>query len=103
MLKMSHINDIREAYRLGSKVAQIARDFHVDEKTVRKYIRRTDFSPALPLPETRPSRLDPYKSQNLAWLAEDRARNTLQTRHFMLQFIFKLNRKNPVDKTVLVT
>ena len=36
MLTMSQINEIREAFELGKKVSQIARQIEVDEKTVRK-------------------------------------------------------------------
>lgn len=68
---MPEINDIREAYASGSRISQIARDFHVDEKTVRKYIRKEDFSPTVPSPEERESKLDPYKEKIQSWIDSD--------------------------------
>lgn len=71
MLNMSQINNIREAYAETGKVAPVARKFHVDEKTVRKYIRKEDFSPQPPISEERESRLDPYKAQIQEWIDAD--------------------------------
>lgn len=68
---MSQINEIREAYETGDKVSQIARELKVDEKTVRKYLKQEDFSPVMPIPEDRESRLDPYKPQIQQWLDGD--------------------------------
>jgi transposase len=68
---MSQINDIREAFAVVGKVSEVAREFKVDEKTVRKYIRQEDFSPQPPLPKERESRLDPYKAQIQEWLDGD--------------------------------
>lgn len=68
---MSQINDIREAYAETGKVAPVARKFQVDEKTVRKYIRKEDFSPKLPIPGERESRLDPYKAKIREWVDAD--------------------------------
>ena len=64
---MSQINDIREAYAETGKVAPVARKFQVDEKTVRKYIRKEDFSPKLPIPGERESRLDPIRKIEWIW------------------------------------
>lgn len=61
MLTMSKINEIRESFEQGKKVSQIARELEVDEKTVRKYLKQENFSPAMPIAEERISRLDPYK------------------------------------------
>jgi transposase len=71
MLTMSQINNIREAFELGKKISQIAREFKVDDKTVRKYLKQQDFSPAMPVAEERESRLDPYKPQIQEWLDGD--------------------------------
>ena len=71
MINMSQMNDIREAYAETGKVAPVARKFQVDEKTVRKYIRKEDFSPKLPITEERESRLDPYKAQIREWIDAD--------------------------------
>ena len=87
---MSQINDIREAYAETGKVAVVARKFQVDEKTVRKYIRKEDFSPRPPIPEERESRLDPYKAQIREWLEADnnvwhKQRHTAQRIHDRLK------------------
>ena len=37
MLKMSHINYIRDLHNCGFKIGEIAEKTHVDPKTVRKY------------------------------------------------------------------
>lgn len=71
MQSMSQINEIREAFELGKKVSQIAREFGIDEKTVRKYLKQQDFSPTIPVTEERESRLDPYKPQIQEWLDGD--------------------------------
>jgi hypothetical protein len=41
MLTMSQINEIREDFEMGKKVSQIAREFEVDEKAVRKSLLST--------------------------------------------------------------
>lgn len=71
MLIMSQINEIREAFEMGKKVSQIAREFEIDEKTVRKYLKQEDFSPTMPVAEERESRLDPYKPKIQEWLDGD--------------------------------
>jgi transposase len=72
MLNMSRIHDIKELSREGYTVAEIARKENIDEKTVRKYLSRSDFSPSLPRQKEWPSKLDPYKGVIDGWLAEDR-------------------------------
>ena len=42
---MPQIQGIREQYREGSSVAELARIYGVDPKTVRKYLKHDDFSP----------------------------------------------------------
>lgn len=87
---MSQINDIREAYASGSRISQIARDYLVDEKTVRKYLKQEDFSPRVPTQEEHESRLDPYKEQIREWLDGDdnvwyKQRHTAQRIHDRLK------------------
>ena len=60
---MSQINHIRELARDGYKVAEIARKTGVDEKTVRKYKAKSDFSPKVPVTRVVPSGLDPFKAK----------------------------------------
>lgn len=70
-MRMSQINEIREAFELGKKVSQIARELEIDEKTVRKYLKQENFSPTIPVAEERESRLDPYKPRIQEWLDGD--------------------------------
>lgn len=71
MLNMSQINCIRDRRKEGYSIAQIAREFHVDEKTVRKYLEKDDFSPRIPETVAKSSKLDQYKERVLEWLTED--------------------------------
>ena len=71
---MPQIQGIRERYREGSSVAEIARTFGVDPKTVRKYLKQDDFSPKPPEKMIKESILDPYKPLINAWLLEDQGR-----------------------------
>jgi len=68
---MPQIQGIREQYREGSSVAELARTYGVDPKTVRKYLKQDDFSPKPPEKMTKESILDPYKPLIDSWLLED--------------------------------
>lgn len=86
MLKMSHINDIKELARQGMTIAEISRTLQVDPKTVRKYIEQTDFSPTMAALTPKASILDPYKGTIDSWLAADlnrwhKQRHTAQRVH----------------------
>ena len=72
MLNMSQINEIRELAKKGYKVAQIARNQNVSEKTVRKYLQKEDFSPKPPQAMELPSKLDRYKETIDAWILSDK-------------------------------
>ncbi len=69
---MSQVNCIRDKRKDGCSIAEIAREFSIDEKTVRKYLKKKDFSPKLPEKKEFPSKLDPYKEQILQWMEEDK-------------------------------
>lgn len=71
MLKMPQVNCIRDLSNSGYRVSEISKKLGIDRKTVRKYLKQEDFSPVPPLPNQRPSKLDPYKPKILEWLAED--------------------------------
>jgi len=71
---MPQIQGIREQYREGSSVAELARIYGVDPKTVRKYLKHDDFSPKPPEKMTKESILDPYKPLIDSWLLEDQGR-----------------------------
>ena len=68
---MSTIESIRNLDKEGMSVAQIAEKEKVSEPTVRKYLAMEDFSPQLPVKQTRGSKLDPYKSLIDGWLTAD--------------------------------
>lgn len=70
---MSQVNDIKEMAKAGYRVSEIARSLEIDEKTVRKYKDKEDFSPQAPIRKVRPSKLDPYKSRIDSYLQEDSA------------------------------
>jgi transposase len=55
-------------------VAELARIYGVDPKTVRKYLKQDDFSPKPPEKMTKESILDPYKPLIDSWLLEDQGR-----------------------------
>jgi len=60
--------------REGHSVAEISREIDVDEKTVRKYLKQSDFSPRPPEKSRRASRLDAHKHLIDTWLEEDQKR-----------------------------
>ena len=72
MLNMSQIDVIREMARKGCRLTEITRATGHDPKTVRKYLKMDDFSPRPPVKRVYASKLDPYKAQIDAWLAEDK-------------------------------
>jgi len=58
--------------RAGCSVAEISRETGVSEPTVRKYIRKTDFSPTVPAKKKASSILDEHKPVVDMWIEEDR-------------------------------
>lgn len=75
MLNMTQTNNIRAAFfSEGNNISQIARDFKVDRKTVRKCINREDWNEQVPTVEAKPlhPKLEPYKSQIDEWLMADK-------------------------------
>jgi len=58
------IKDYHEQHHLT--VAQIARELHLDERTVARWLAAGKFQPRQVAP--RPSKLDPYKKQIVRWL-----------------------------------
>ena len=77
---MPKVQDIRKMARAGCSVAEISRETGVSEPTVRKYIRKADFSPAVPAKKKAPSMLDEHKPVVDMWIEEDR-RNWHKQRH----------------------
>jgi len=68
---MPTIQSIRNRRARGETVAEIARAEGVSEPTVRKYLKKADFSPQIPVKKARPSILDPYKPAIEEMLDED--------------------------------
>lgn len=68
---MEQIHRIKELQMQEWGPYQIAKELQIDVKTVRKYMAKENFSPQLPVTETRSSKLDPYKPTIEAWLKED--------------------------------
>lgn len=78
MISMTKQNDIRQLWRQGDNVAEIARKTGVSRDTVYKYRDKEDFSPELPVRKSRPSKLDPYKPLIDQWLDDDMRSNRKQ-------------------------
>ena len=76
---MATVQSIREEYfRKGKSISQIAREQHVDRKTVKKFIDRDDWNRSAESAAERPSVLDPFKSVIDGWLEDDRKRRRKQ-------------------------
>lgn len=72
MIDMPQVQMIRAKYREGNTVTEIASELGVSRPTVRKYIGMDDFNKPVPKVSARPSKLDPYKSQVVEWLEQDK-------------------------------
>ena len=77
---MTKQNDIRQLWRRGDSVTEIARKTGVSRDTVYKYRDKEDFSPEPPVKSARPSKLDPYKPLIDQWLDDD-MRSSRKQRH----------------------
>lgn len=77
---MSKQNHIRQLWRQGDSVSEIARKTGVCRDTVYKYVDRDDFSEEPPKRRGCPSKLDPYKPTIDSWL-EDDMRSGRKQRH----------------------
>ena len=76
MLAMDLVHDIRNDFNFqGLNITQIANKYHLDRKTVRKYLDMTDFNDPDPMPKE-PAvcpKLEPYKAKIDEWLCEDKS------------------------------
>lgn len=61
--------EIRSDRQKGMSFAEIARKYHLDPRTAKKYAL-SETKPVYKLTEPRPSKLDPYKQQINVWLEE---------------------------------
>ena len=76
MLAMDLVHDIRKAYNFqGMNITEIANKFHVDRKTVSKYLDMTDFNDPEPMPKEPElcPKLEPYKAKIDEWLIGDKS------------------------------
>ena len=65
----AHWMDIRTDRQRGLSYTEIARKYHIDPRTAKKYAESTT-RPVYSLSEPKPSKLDPYKDQINLWLEE---------------------------------
>lgn len=72
MLTMSQINHIRDLNNCGYRISEISEKTGTDPKTIRKYLAKEDLSPAPPVIQEKPSKLDPFKPVIHEWLDEDK-------------------------------
>lgn len=61
--------EIRNDRQKGLSYAEIARKYHIDPRTAKKYAE-SDTRPVYSLTDAKPSKLDPYKEQIMIWLEE---------------------------------
>ena len=72
MISMSQAYSIRQLWKQGEAVTDIARKVGVCRNTVYKCIREEDFSPQVPTVKERAKLLDPYRPLIVSWLEDDR-------------------------------
>jgi DNA replication protein DnaC len=78
---MTQVNDIRKAfYEEGQNISQIARNYGVDRKTVRRYINKTDWNQPEVITMAKNSfpKLTPYKEKIDCWLKDDKKARRLK-------------------------
>jgi transposase len=71
---MTQIDDIRNAFFFkGLSISEIAREFKVDRKTVRKYVYQEDWNASVEVKAKRSfTKLEPFKEDIDEWLEEDK-------------------------------
>lgn len=96
MIDTSHVQTIRQLYRQGEKVSEIARRAGVARNTVYKYIGERDLSPKMPGPSRRGRILDDYRALIESWLDEDR-RSWKKQHHTARRIYVRLTTEEGVD------
>jgi len=91
---MEQIHRIKELQLQEKGPYQIAKELNIDPKTVRKYMEQEDFSPKIPIPEIRTSKMDPYRNTIETWLSEDE-QNRHKQRHTSKRIYDRLSKKFP--------
>lgn len=97
MLTMDQVHHIRQLYfEQGYRVSEIARELHLDRRTVSKYLDQEDFNSPRPKPLTPPNpcpKLDPYKPLIDEWLRQDKTARRKQ-RHTAQRIYDRLTTEN---------
>ena len=98
MLTMDMIRDIRSRFFVkGENISRIAKEMHLDWKTVQKYVDMTDFNEPAPKPASQRRlcpKLDPYKPTIDKWLEEDKQAPRKQ-RHTARRVFNRLRKEMP--------
>lgn len=96
MISMSRVHTIRQLYRQGEGVSEIARRTGVSRNTVYKYLDEDDLSPRMPAPARRGRILDAHRALIESWLDEDR-RAWRKQRHTAHRIFVRLTEEEGVD------
>lgn len=96
MISMSRVHTIRQLYRQGEGVSEIARRTGVSRNTVYKYLDEDDLSPRMPVPARRGRILDAHRALIESWLDEDR-RAWRKQRHTAHRIFVRLTEEEGVD------
>lgn len=96
MISMSRVHTIRQLYRQGEGVSEIARRTGVSRNTVYKYLDEDDLSPRMPIPARRGRILDAHRALIESWLDEDR-RAWRKQRHTAHRIFVRLTEDEGVD------
>ncbi len=83
MISLDQILQIKERYNNGESLNGIAKEMHLDWKTVDKYVKQDDFNETVEehVKKTRPSKLDPYKKEIDALLEQEAKSSYFHKQH----------------------
>jgi transposase len=96
MLKMNQIDTIKKMQRDGKGESEIAEVLHIDRKTARKYMKKTDFQESYTGSKRKPSKLDKWKGVIDSWIDEDR-RMRFKQRHTAKRIHGRLKEEYPEE------
>ena len=93
-ITMEEIAAIKELQAQGFGPYQISAQVGADPKTVRKYMKQDDFSPAVPQPKSLCGKLTPGIPTICVWLEEDQ-QNRHKQRHTAKRIYYRLVKEDP--------
>ena len=93
-ITMEEIAAIKELQAQGFGPYQISAQVGADPKTVRKYMKQDDFSPAVPQPKSLCGKLTPWIPTICVWLEEDQ-QNRHKQRHTAKRIYDRLVKEDP--------